>query len=59
MNIAVIYDSKSGNTKMAAEWIAEAMNEVSEVNAEAFSIQSADEKFINQRFLRYVSHFLK
>ncbi len=48
MNIAVIYDSKSGNTKMAAEWITEAMNEVSEVDAKAFSIQSVDENFVKE-----------
>ena len=43
MNLAVIYDSKSGNTKMAAEWIVAGMNEVSGVEAKAFSIQSVDE----------------
>ena len=28
MKLAVIYDSKTGNTQKAAEWIAEGMNEV-------------------------------
>lgn len=48
MKLAVIYDSKSGNTKMAAEWIAEGMNGVSEVDAKAFSIQSVDEEFVKE-----------
>lgn len=38
MKLAVIYDSKTGNTKQAAEWIAEGMNEVDGVEAQAFSI---------------------
>ena len=48
MNLAVIYDSKSGNTKMAAEWIVAGMNEVSGVEAKAFSIQSVDEEFVKE-----------
>lgn len=48
MNIAVIYDSKTGNTKMAAEWIADGMNEVDGVNAKAFSIRSIDEDFVKE-----------
>lgn len=46
MNLAVIYDSKSGNTQMAAEWIVAGMKEVSEVDAKAFSIQAVDEEYV-------------
>ena len=46
MKLAVIYDSKSGNTKQAAEWIAEGMKKVQDVDARAFSIQSVDEEFV-------------
>ncbi|MCR5826208.1 MAG: flavodoxin domain-containing protein [Oscillospiraceae bacterium] len=46
MKLAVIYDSKTGNTKQAAEWIAEGMRRVSGVEADAFSIHAADEDFV-------------
>ncbi len=48
MKLAVIYDSKTGNTKQAAEWIAEGMNEVEGVEAKAFSISDADEAFVKE-----------
>lgn len=48
MRLAVIYDSKTGNTKQAAEWIAEGMNEVSGVEAKALSIESCDEEFVKE-----------
>ncbi|MCR5273711.1 MAG: flavodoxin domain-containing protein [Lachnospiraceae bacterium] len=48
MKLAVIYDSKTGNTKKAAEWIADGMNEVVEVEAKAFSIDSVDEEFVKE-----------
>ncbi len=46
MKLAVIYDSKTGNTRQAAEWIVEGMNEVSGIDAKAFSIASSDDNFI-------------
>ena len=39
MKLAVIYHSETENTKQAAEWIADGMNEVSGVEARAFSIE--------------------
>ncbi len=48
MKLAVIYDSKTGNTKKAAEWIVEGMMEVAEVEAQAFSIEAVDEAFIKE-----------
>ena len=46
MILAVIYDSKTGNTKQAAEWITEGMSKVDGVDAKAFSIHEVDEKFV-------------
>nr|MCR4924023.1 flavodoxin family protein [Lachnospiraceae bacterium] len=46
MKLAVIYDSKTGNTKQAADWIVEGMKEVNEVEALAFSINEVDEEFV-------------
>ena len=46
MNLAVVYDSKSGNTKLAAEWIASGMKEVTGIDAKSFSIQSIDEDYL-------------
>ena len=46
MKLTVIYDSKTGNTKQAAEWIAEGMNKVAETEAKAFSINEIDEDFM-------------
>lgn len=48
MKLAVIYDSKTGNTKQAAEWIVNGMSEVSEVEAAAFSINEVDEDFVKE-----------
>ena len=48
MKFAVIYDSKTGNTKQAAQWIVEGINKVSEADARAFSIQSVDEDFVKE-----------
>ena len=45
MKLAVIYHSETENTKQAAEWIADGMNEVSGVEARAFSIEKVDEDF--------------
>ena len=46
MKLAVIYDSVTGNTKQAAEWIAEGMNRVGGTDARAFSCDTADEEFL-------------
>ncbi len=48
MKLAVIYDSKTGNTRQAAEWIAEGMNSVPGAEARAFSIQDVDEVFVTE-----------
>ncbi len=48
MKLAVIYDSKTGNTKEAAEWIVEGMESVSGVEAKAFSIKGVDEDFVKE-----------
>lgn len=47
MKLSVIYDSKSGNTKKAAEWIAEGMNSIEGVEAKTFSIKEVDADFVN------------
>ena len=48
MKLSVIYDSKTGNTKEAAEWIASGMMEVDGVEAKAFSIENVDVDFVNE-----------
>ena len=46
MRLAVIYDSRTGNTKQAAEWIVQGMRSVEGVEAEAYHIGSVDEDFV-------------
>lgn len=46
MKLAVIYHSRTGNTKQAAEWIAEGMRRVGGAEARAFSIDAVDEDFV-------------
>ena len=46
MKLSVIYDSKTGNTKQAAEWIAEGMRSVEGVQASAFGIHEVDEDYV-------------
>lgn len=46
MKLSVVYDSKTGNTKQAAQWIIEGMESVAGVEAKAFSIESVDEEFV-------------
>ncbi len=46
MKLSVIYDSKTGNTKMAAEWIVEGMMRVEGVEAKAFSIHDREADFV-------------
>lgn len=48
MKLAAIYDSKTGNTKMAAEWIVEGMTEVTDIEAKAFDIHDIDEAFVKE-----------
>ncbi len=48
MRFAVIYDSKTGNTRQAAEWIAEGMNGAENAEAKAFSIHEVDEDFVRE-----------
>ena len=48
MKLAVFYDSKTGNTRKAAEWIAEGMNREAGAEARAFSIHEADEEFVKE-----------
>jgi len=48
MKLAVIYDSKTGNTKQAAEWIAEGMNRVPGAEAKAFGIGEVDAAFVSE-----------
>lgn len=48
MKLAVIYDSKSGNTKKAAEWIAEGMSALSGIEVRSFHFQSLDEAFVKE-----------
>ena len=47
MKLAVIYDSKTGNTKQAAEWIAQGMMQEEGVEAQTFHISDVDEAFVN------------
>ena len=48
MKLAVLYDSKSGNTKRAGEWIAAGMNETAGVEAQAFHIGQEDAGFVKE-----------
>ena len=38
-HFAIIYDSKTGTTKQAADWIAEGMQTAGDVDAKCFSSQ--------------------
>jgi NAD(P)H dehydrogenase (quinone) len=48
MKLAVICDSKSGNTIKCAEWIAEGMNAVEGVEAKAFKLEDVDADFVKE-----------
>ncbi|MCR4956231.1 MAG: flavodoxin domain-containing protein [Lachnospiraceae bacterium] len=48
MKLAVIYDSKTGNTKKAANWIVEGMSEVEGIMAKAFSIDEVDVEYVKE-----------
>ncbi len=47
MKLAVIYDSVTGNTKKAAEWIAEGM-EGAGAEAKIFSLEEIDKEYISE-----------
>ena len=48
MKLAVIYDSKTGNTKQAAEWIAAGMERAEGIEARCFHIDEIDEAFVRE-----------
>ena len=48
MKLAVIVDSKSGNTRLAADWIVQGMNRVGNTEAKAFTIPEVDEAFVKE-----------
>ena len=48
MKRAVIYDSRTGNTKQAAEWIAQGMNRAPGAEAKAFGIGDVDAAFVSE-----------
>ena len=48
MKFAVIVDSRTGNTRQAADWIVEGMNAVDGVEAKAFTIPEIDEEFVKE-----------
>ena len=45
-HFAIIYDSKTGTTKQAADWIAEGMQATGDADAKCFSIQDIDLAFV-------------
>ena len=47
MKLAVIYDSKTGNTKQAAEWIAQGMMLEEGVEAQTFHIRDRKSTRLN------------
>ncbi len=48
MKLAVIYDSKTDNTKKCADWIIEGMSKVAGVEAKGFNISAVDEAFVKE-----------
>ena len=48
MKLSVIYDSRTGNTKQCAEWIAAGMSRVEGVEAKAFSTKDVDAGFVKE-----------
>lgn len=45
MRISVIYDTKTGNTKKAAEFIVKGIKEVNGMDAKAFNITNVDDEY--------------
>ena len=48
MKASILYYSQTGNTKQAAEMIAEGMSAIDGVEAKTFSIDSVDEAFVKE-----------
>ena len=48
MKLAVIFDSRTGNTEQAAAWITEGMNSIPGTEARYFSIRETDEDFVRE-----------
>ena len=48
MKLSVIYDSKTGNTKQAAEWIVEGMSGIAGIEAASFPIDQVDPDFVKE-----------
>ena len=48
MKLEVIADSRTGNTRQAADWIAEGMNRVAGMEAKAFTLSAVDEDFVKE-----------
>ncbi len=48
MKLAVIVDSKTGNTRQAADWIVQGMNQVEDMEAKAFTLPDVDEDFVKE-----------
>lgn len=48
MKLAVIVDSKTGNTRQAADWIVQGMNRVEDMEAKAFTLPDVDEAFVKE-----------
>ena len=48
MKLAVIADSKTGNTRQAADWIVQGMNRVENAEAKAFTIPEVDQGFVKE-----------
>ena len=48
MKLAIVYDSKTGNTAQCGQWIAEGAAKVEGVEAKCFAIESVDEDFVKE-----------
>jgi NAD(P)H dehydrogenase (quinone) len=48
MKLAVIADSKTGNTRQAADWIVQGMIRVENAEAKAFTIPEIDQDFVKE-----------
>ena len=48
MKLAVIVDSKTGNTRKAADWIVQGMNQVEDMEAKAFILPDINEEFVKE-----------
>ncbi len=48
MQISIIYESKTGNTAKAAQYIIEGIEKVADVQAKAFQIGDIDERYVKE-----------